>query len=183
MRISVSRGQTLLIGALLSLATGCATAPNGAALSPAALAAAPSPLPPEFRLGRCYAPQQIPAKYATATQFVLKHPAGERIEMIPARFESTLDRVEVRAASTRIEIIPPATTRRISVPALYATVAVTKLVSLPATRRVAIPAEYTLVTTRKLVQSATVEWRRFHCTGPPSTASAVVATPRIAKRV
>lgn len=117
-------------------------------------------LPPNAKVGECYARVMIPATYRTVTDQIVKSEAGERYEIIPARYETVEERVLVNEASTRLEVIP----------AQYETVEERVLVKEASTKIVEIPAEYEFVTEQVLDKAAHTTWKK----GPAASQTANV---------
>lgn len=107
-------------------------------------------LPPNPKLGECYARVVVPPQYDTATEQVVTRAASKRIDVIPARYETVDETVVVREASKRLEILP----------ATYKTVTEEIVVRPAGKRLVSIPATYENVTERVLVREAYTTWKR-----------------------
>ncbi len=115
-----------------------------------ASAADDSLFPPAAEPGHCYARLLIPAQYQTVTEKILKHDAGERVEIIPARYETVKEQVLVEEASQKLETIP----------AKYGFVDEQVLVKPAAQKMVEVPARYETVTERILVKPAHTVWKK-----------------------
>jgi hypothetical protein len=107
-------------------------------------------LPPNPKLGECYARVVVPPRYETLTEQVVTREASRRVEVVPARYEADTETVVVREAAKRIEVIP-ATYRNVT----------EEIVVRPASKRLeVVPATYENVTERVLVREAYTTWKR-----------------------
>ena len=107
-------------------------------------------LPPNPKLGECYARVVVPPQYESATEQVVTRPASKRIDIVPARYATVDETVVVREATKRLEIVP----------ATYKTVT-EEIVVRPAGKQLrTIPAVYEDVTERVLVREAYTTWKR-----------------------
>lgn len=109
-----------------------------------------SMVPPEARVGECYARVMLPPVYRTITEQVVDREASQRIEITPAEFEQVTQRVMVKEASENWEIVP----------ATYKTVTERVMVSPASERLIKVPAEYRTVSESMLVRPAYTEWKK-----------------------
>ena len=92
-------------------------------------------LPPNAKVGECYARIFTPPTTRTTTERTLVREESERVEISPARYETAMEKVVVKPASTEIRVVPavyewrnekvtvkPASTRLVTVAAVYETV-------------------------------------------------------------
>ncbi len=107
-------------------------------------------LPPNAKVGECYARVLIPPVYETTTERVLAKEASASIQIIPAEYEWAEERVLVREASEKLSVIP----------ATYKTVEERVLVKPAATRMVEVPAVYGTETEKVLVSPAREYWKK-----------------------
>ena len=63
-------------------------------------------LPPNAKLGECYARVYVPPKFHTMTERILVREASDKIEIIPAVYEWEEARVLVKEASTQLVAVP-----------------------------------------------------------------------------
>ncbi|MCH7993247.1 MAG: hypothetical protein IIB57_02260 [Planctomycetes bacterium] len=63
-------------------------------------------MPPNAKLGECYARVYVPPKFDTVTERVRVREASDKIEIIPAVYEWEEARVLVKEASTRLVAVP-----------------------------------------------------------------------------
>jgi hypothetical protein len=63
-------------------------------------------LPPNARVGECYAKVFIPEQFDTRKETVLVRDASERLEIVPAQYEWVEETVLVKEASCRLEEVP-----------------------------------------------------------------------------
>jgi hypothetical protein len=63
-------------------------------------------LPPNARVGECYAKVMVPAVYKTVDESVLVADASEKIEVIPAKYEWTEVSVPVKPESEKLVAVP-----------------------------------------------------------------------------
>ena len=63
-------------------------------------------LPPNPKVGECYARVVIPAKFETRTEKVLEREAAEKIEVIPAKYRMAEKKVLVTPAKKMIKTVP-----------------------------------------------------------------------------
>jgi Putative peptidoglycan binding domain len=114
----------------------------------------------------CFATVQVPAKFETKTERVVKVPATKRVEVIPATYKTVSEQV----------LVSPEIKRQIPVPATYKTVQETVVVQPATEREEPIPATYKSVPEQILVKP---ESKRLEVT--PATFKAVteqvLATP------
>ena len=68
--------------------------------------AATRDMPPNAKLGECYARVYVPPKFDTVTERVRVREASDKIEIIPAVFEWEEARVMVKEASTQLVAVP-----------------------------------------------------------------------------
>lgn len=107
--------------------------------------------PANARAGECYARVQLPARYDTRSQSLLKSGASQRVEVSPARFEWTEETKLIRPAYEKIVKV---------LPAQYRTVQERVLVKPASEQVIAVPATYKTVTEQVLVRPAHTEWKR-----------------------
>lgn len=81
------------------------------ALAQSAVGYADADLPPDPKVGECYARVYVPAQFVSETEQVLSKSAAERLEVIPAAYDTVTEQIMVK----------PATTRLVEVPAVYGT--------------------------------------------------------------
>lgn len=62
--------------------------------------------PPNAKPGECYAKVEVPAKYETVEEEVVKQQASEKIEVVPAEFEWVEEEVLVKEASFELQVVP-----------------------------------------------------------------------------
>jgi hypothetical protein len=91
----------------------------------------------------CFATVQIPAKFETKTERVVKVPATKRTELIPATYKTVSEQV----------LVSPELKRQIPVPATYKTVSETIVVQPATEREEPIPATYKTVSETILVKA------------------------------
>ncbi|HKQ47168.1 MAG TPA: hypothetical protein VJZ71_03750 [Phycisphaerae bacterium] len=63
-------------------------------------------LPPNARVGECYAKVFVPATFKTVSERILVREGTETIEIIPAKYEWVEEKVLVKDASTVLEAVP-----------------------------------------------------------------------------
>ncbi len=102
----------------------------------------PRPLGVAVSNTECFATVQIPAKFETKTERVLKVPETQRMEVVPGTFKTVTEQV----------LVTPEIKKQISVPATYKTVQETVVVQPATEREEPIPATYKTVSERILVK-------------------------------
>jgi hypothetical protein len=90
----------------------------------------------------CFATVQIPAKFETKTERVVKVPASKRVEVIPATYKTITEQV----------LVSPEIKRQIPVPATYKTVQETVVVQPATEREEPVPPAYKTVTEQVMVK-------------------------------
>jgi hypothetical protein len=90
----------------------------------------------------CYATVQIPAKFETKSERVVKVPATKKVEVIPATYKSVSEQV----------LVTPEIKRQFPIPATYKTVQETVVIQPATEREEPIPATYKTVSERILVK-------------------------------
>jgi Putative peptidoglycan binding domain len=114
----------------------------------------------------CFANVQIPAKFETKTEQVVKVPATKRYEPIAATFKTVSEQV----------LVSPEMKRQIPVPATYKTVSEEVVIQPASTRDEPVPATYKMVSERVLVKA---ESKRIEVTPPTfkTVSEQVLVTP------
>ncbi|MBS7807528.1 peptidoglycan-binding domain-containing protein [Variovorax sp. PCZ-1] len=114
----------------------------------------------------CFANVQIPAKFETKTEQVVKVPATKRFEPIAATFKTVSEQV----------LVSPEMKRQIPVPATYKTVSEEVVIQPATTRDEPVPATYKMVSERVLVKA---ESKRIEVTPPTykTVSEQVLVTP------
>ena len=102
----------------------------------------PRPLGTPVSNTECFATVQIPAKFETQTERVIKVPETVRMEVIPATFKTVTEQV----------LVTPEIKKQISVPATYKTVQETVVVQPASEREEPIAPTYKTVSERLLVK-------------------------------
>lgn len=124
---------------------------NGAA--PAASSTSTSSgdlLPPNAKIGECYARVLTPATYRTDTKEVIKREAGHRIEVSHPTYAWTTEKVLVKEASEVAELIP----------AVYDWKTESVLVKEAHEHLKTVPAVYETKSEKVLVKSAYTTWKK-----------------------
>ena len=96
---------------------------------------------------------QVPAKYKTFQQKVLKTPAMTKTIPIPAVYKSVKKRV----------LASPATTKVVEIPAVYKTIKVKELLEPATIKTTTIPEKYATIQKKVLVSDAELKWQRVMC--------------------
>jgi allophanate hydrolase subunit 1 len=96
---------------------------------------------------------QVPAKYKTFKQRVLKTPAMTKRVVIPAVYKTITKKV----------LVAPATTKVIEIPAVYKTIKVKDIIEPATIKTTTIPQKYTTIQKRVLVSDAELKWQRVMC--------------------
>jgi len=88
--------------------TGCPTGKCEASYEKTTVAAfsGSGDLPPNAKVGECYAKVFYAPKFETVTERICTQEASERLEVTPARYEWKERQVVVKAAETRLEEVP-----------------------------------------------------------------------------
>lgn len=107
-------------------------------------------LPPNPKVGECYARVFVEPTYRTVEETVLKNEASERVEIIPAVYDYVEEQVLVKEASEKLEIIP----------AKYEWKTESVLVKDASYEMVDVPAEYEWKEERILVKPAHTVWKK-----------------------
>lgn len=102
----------------------------------------PRPLGVAVSNTECFATVQIPAKFETKTERVVKIPETQRMEVIPATYKTVTEQV----------LVTPEIKKQISVPATYKTVQETVVIQPASEREEPIAATYKTVSERLLVK-------------------------------
>lgn len=106
--------------------------------------------PPNAKPGECYAKVQVPAKYETYSEELIKRQAGEKIEVIPPKFELVEEKVIVKDATYKLELVP----------AQYETIEEKVLVKPAYEVLEQVPAAYEKVEEKILVKPAQTVWKK-----------------------
>ena len=107
-------------------------------------------LPPNPKVGECYARVYMPPKYKTTKKTILKNQPSERVQILAGEYGYEEKEVLVKEASERIEVVP----------AQYGWETETVLVKEASYKMVDVPAEYEWTTEKILVKPAHTVWKR-----------------------
>jgi Putative peptidoglycan binding domain len=102
----------------------------------------PRPLSTPQALSECFATVQIPAKFETRTERVIKTPETSKMEAVPATYKTITEQV----------MVTPELKKQFTVPATYKTVMETVVVQPASEREEPVPATYKTVSERVLVK-------------------------------
>ena len=107
-------------------------------------------LPPNPKVGECYARVFMPPQYKTIKKTILKQQASERVEILPASYGYEDQEILVKEASETIQVVP----------AQYGWETETVMVKEASYKMVDVPAEYEWTTEKVLLKPAHSVWKR-----------------------
>ncbi len=107
-------------------------------------------LPPNAKVGECYARVLVPPVYEKTSERVLVKEASANIEIVPAKYEWVEESVMVKEAGEELVVVP----------ATYKTVTEEILVKAASSHMVEVPAEYKTETEKVLVTPAREYWKK-----------------------
>ena len=107
-------------------------------------------LPPNAKVGECYARVFVPPAYKTVSEMTLQRDASDRLTIEEPRFETVEEQVMIKEASERHEIIP----------AKFTWVEEKVMVQPEHTHLVEVPAVFETVTEKVIDQPAHTIWKK-----------------------
>jgi len=107
-------------------------------------------LPPNPKIGECYARVFVSPKYKTVSETIIKKQESEWVRIIPAKYDFREKKVLVKEASEKIKVIP----------AQYGLKTEKVLISEASYRMVDVPAEYTWVNEKIMLKPAHAIWKK-----------------------
>ncbi len=107
-------------------------------------------LPPNAKVGECYARVLVPPVYEKTSERVLIKEASASIEIVPAKYEWVEESILVKEAGEELIVVP----------ATYKTVTEEVLVKATSSHMVKVPAEYKTETEKVLVTPAREYWKK-----------------------
>lgn len=130
-------------------------------------------IPPNAKVGECFAKVLVPPVYKEETKTRLVRAGTKSIVVIPATYKVVDKKVQIRAKSKKLVVIPavykkvkekilvqPEKTKLIVIPATYKTVTNKVLVSEARDVIKTVPTKYKTVTEKILISPAHTEWKR-----------------------
>ena len=129
-------------------------------------------VPPNAKVGECYAKVLVPPVYEEQTKRRLVKAGTEEIVVVPATYKVVEKKVKIRDKSKKLVVVPavykvvkekilvePEKTKLIVVPATYKSITEKILVSEPREVIKTVPTKYKTVTEKVLISPAHTEWK------------------------